>query len=72
MPLLKTCKQKSYFRTLTEIYHPELCEGLYQNERSRFVRYFFIETKFFVYWGTYNDSSSSKISLGLDCFLPKN
>ena len=52
----------SYFRILTEhIFHLELCEGSHQNERSHFVRCFFIESKFFVYWGTYNDCSSSEI-----------
>ena len=55
--------KESYFRTLPEnIYHPELCDGLHQNEHPHFVRSVFsIETKVFVYWGTYNDSSSSKI-----------
>ena len=64
----------SYFCTLTEnIFHPELCEGSHQNERSHFVRSIFLSTQSFLCIEERTTIVQvPRFDLGLDFLLPRN
>ena len=79
--LLCSCKQStcewnktSSFRTLFEnTYHPELCEGLHQNERSHFVRSVSLSKQSCSCIGERSTILQvPRFDLDLDCLLPKN
>ena len=70
---IQLANKTRYFRTSTKnIYHPELCEGLHQNERSHFVRSVSSSKLSFLCIGERTMIlQDPRFDLVLDCLLPK-